>query len=238
MEIIKYIREFSSKTWISLVLLTAGLSGSLAAGEFSETASEPFGTFNGVEFTRHTGSFSGMTSLGAFNVPFEIVAPADPSQGSGVVLMEPPHWLFPPLGRDFWIGRSLIFGRGISYASVGFGTDAFNILDPTVPDPVIAGSVVEEPGVLKFAGTSDEEILIQFAEALRQHPVALQLLGSVQKLYAYGRSRSADILVETQLAITATESAGIFDLTFLHTPSWEVTFPVPGLPGGNFDLTE
>lgn len=231
----------SRLTQICFILLITAVSitgaARVQAATFLEATSTPFGTFNGVEYLRYTGRFQGVTSLGAYDVPFEIVAPADLSEGNGSVLFEPPHWFFPPVGRDFYIGRDLIFGRGISYASVGFGTDAFNILDPAVPAPVIAGSVIEDPGILKFAGTSDEEILIQFAEALRHDPVPLQILRSVKRVYAYGVSRSADILVETQLAITGTESADIFDLTFLHNPSWEVTFPVPGLPGGNFDLT-
>lgn len=225
--------------FLTLLFLVSGfLAGSSsAAATMSGITSEPFGTFDNVEFVRYTGRFQGTTSLGDYDVPFEIVAPADPSQGSGTVLLEPPHWGFPTLGRDFWIGRSLIFGRGMSYASVGFGVDGFNILDPSVPDLVIAGDAVEDPGVLKFAGPSDEEILIQFAEALRDNPFAVQMLGTIERTFAFGVSRSADILVETHQAISGTDSADIFDLTLLHLASWEATFPHPGLPGGDFERT-
>ncbi|MFW6193039.1 MAG: hypothetical protein ACOC83_06095, partial [Gemmatimonadota bacterium] len=110
---------------------------------FVETASEPFGTFDGVAFVRHTGMFEGETSLGAFRVPFEIVAPEDPTEGNGTVLVEPPHWAFPQTGRELVIGRDVLFGSGMSYASVGFGTDGRNILDFSVTDAVIAGEPVE-----------------------------------------------------------------------------------------------
>lgn len=218
------------------LLLSLGFSGSTLSATFTDIASEPFDVLNGVEFQRHTGRFQGETSLGAYDVPFEIVAPADPSQGTGTIVFEPPHWAFPTLGRDLWIGHSIIFGRGMSYATVGFGVDGFNILDPLFPDPVIAGSDVADPGALRFAGPSDEEILIQFVQAITSDADALNILGPVQRTYAFGVSRSADILVAVIEAITGTENSDLFDLTMLHIAGWEAEPPDPGLfPGGLFD---
>lgn len=224
------------KQALSVLILAVGLglTTSPSSAVFTEYSSQPFGTFNNVEYVRHTGRFEGTTSLGDYSVPFEVVAPANPSEGSGAVLLEAPHWSFAPLGRDLILGRDLVFGRGISYASVGFGVDGANILDPTMDDLFIAGAPVPTPGLLKFSGPTDREILIQFTEALRADPQK-HGLGVIDQFYAYGVSRSADILTSVQQAITETASAGLFDLALLHNPAWEIDipFPVPP-PGGNF----
>lgn len=57
---------------------------------FIERSSEAFGTFDGVSFVRYTGIFRGETTLGAFRVPYEIVAPENHGSGNGTVLVEPP----------------------------------------------------------------------------------------------------------------------------------------------------
>ena len=199
---------------------------------FVEITSEPFGTFDGVAFVRHTGMFEGETSLGAFRVPFEIVAPQDPSLGSGTVLVEPPHWAFPATGREFVLGRDIVFGSGMSYASVGFGTDGRNILDFSVTDAVIAGEPVDNPGRLTFSGVSDEEILVQFTRALTSRAFAAGVLGSVDRIYAYGISQTADVLMETLMRITGTASADLFDLTVMHGTSWTVEVEGVTRPGG------
>lgn len=196
-------------------------------GHLVEHTAEPFGTFGGVDFVRHTGRFVGTTTDGAFRVPFEIVAPVDPGQGCGSVLVEAPHWALAPVGRDLVLGRELIFGRGISYASVGYGTDGGEILDASATDAVIAGEPVTNPGVITFAGRFDEEILIQFARALSTEPLALEILGPVFRIYAYGQSRSADAMVVTLDRLSETDGSDIFDLTFLHAPSWRIEFPLP-----------
>ena len=203
---------------------------------FVENAEQPFGTFNGVAFVRYSGLFEGETSLGEFRVPYEIVAPTEPELGNGTVLVEPPHWAVPPLGRDFVIGREVIFSKGISYASVGFGTDGFNILDASVTDAIIAGEPVENPGRLVFAGVSDEEILIQFTKALTSESFAAEILGQVNHTYAYGISQTADFLLETLHRVWGTANQDLFDLTVLHGASWKVTAPGIIRPGGPLEL--
>jgi len=207
----------------------AGVSVAVGSGngQFVDHAVGPFGTFGGVDFVRHSGRFVGTTSDGAFRVPFEIVAPTDPGQGSGSVLVEAPHWAFAPIGRDLILGRELIFGRGISYGSVGYGTDGGEILDASATDAVIAGEPVMNPGALTFAGRFDEEILIQFAAALGSEPLALQILGPVLRIYAYGQSRSADAMVVMLDRLSETTGSDLFDLTFIHAPSWRIEFPYP-----------
>lgn len=206
------------------------------AATFSELASEPFGTFSGTEFVRHTGRFEGTTSLGDYSVPFEVVAPADPAESTGTVLFEAPQWSFAPFGRDLILGRNTIFNRGIGYAAVGFGVDGGNILDPTLPDLMIAGAPVPDPGAIRGSGPTDLEIITQFVEAMRAAPQQVGL-AAVDEVYAYGLSRSADALMAVQQIVTGTEQADLFDLTLLHSPSFDnfaVDRPAPP-PGGLFD---
>ena len=113
-----------------------------SAASFVETASEPFGMFGEVEYIRHTGRFVGTTALGAYRMAFEIVAPADPGLGNRTVLIEPPHFVFGPAGRDLVLSRAFVFGHGFSYATVGFGTVGLNILDSAATDLVLAGEPV------------------------------------------------------------------------------------------------
>ncbi|MDX1616539.1 MAG: alpha/beta hydrolase domain-containing protein [Candidatus Promineifilaceae bacterium] len=214
----------------------ASLSGASLDVSFVENASQPFGTFDGVAFVRHTGLFEGETSLGPFRVPYEIIAPADPGAGAATVLMEPPHWAIPPFGRDYVIGRNVIFTRGISYASVGFGTDGGNILNPFATDLIVAGDPVENPGQITFAGSSDEEILIQFAEALSSEPYATEILGPLDHRYALGISQTADVLLETLHRVSGTDNRDLFDITLLHGASWRVTAPGLVRPGGPLEL--
>ena len=65
-----------------------------STGTLTQNAAEPFGTWNGVAFTRHAGWFEGETSAGSFRVPFKIVAPDDPGAGRNVVMVEPAHFIY------------------------------------------------------------------------------------------------------------------------------------------------
>ena len=190
----------------------------------------PFGTFNGVPYLRYSGRFEGTTSLGAFRVPYEIIAPTNPSRGNGVVLLEPPHFTFGPIGRETALGRELLFGRGFSYAAVGFGVNGLNILDPLATDAVIAGAPVANPGTMQFAVPPDEEILIAFVRALRAEPFAVEALGNVDAIYAYGASQTAGALLE---ALHAPGGRELFDLTMLHVAMWRPPFGV-----GEFERSE
>lgn len=211
-------------------------SSPATAVAFTEAESEFFGTFDGVEYVRHTGFFEGETSLGEFRAPYEIIAPEEPSLGNRTVLVEPPHWAFAPLGRDLVIGRDRLFEAGFSYASVAFGTDGFNILDASATSAVIAGDAVESPGQLVFAGISDEEILIQFTEALSTETFATSILGTVEATYAYGISQTADVFLEVLHRITGTSSHDLFDLTLLHGASWRIEAEGIVRPGGPLEL--
>ena len=208
----KMINQLNRHIALYLVVLVAmAASAQSQAGMLVESISEPYGTFRGVDYVRHTGRFVGVTSKGEFRVPFEIVAPAERRYGNRTVVFEPPHFIFGTGGRDGVLGHKLLFERRFSHASVGFSVEGFNMLDPYAVDVVIEGG-------------RDVEILKQFAEALSTDPVALDALGKIRRLYAYGVSQSAEALYELFYGVGA---AGLFDLTILHVPVWRPPFARP-----------
>ncbi len=95
----KFLPLLTSLTMVVLAFLAPMTA---FAATFVDTASEPFGTFGEVEYIRYTGRFVGTTALGDYRMAFEIVAPADPGLGNGTVLIEPPHFLCGPAGRDLF----------------------------------------------------------------------------------------------------------------------------------------
>lgn len=201
---------------------------------FSDVAREPFGSFAGVQYTRLTGRFSGTTSLGEFRVPFEMLAPADPTRGNGTVLVEPPHNLLGPVARDLVLGRSFLLDRRFVYAAVGFGNSGLNILDSTVNDARIAGALLarrrtggpEGGAAVNPASTVDEEVLIQFVNALTQSAFAREALGPIERRYAIGVSQTSAVLLET---LHHPQGRGLFDLTFLIIAMWRPPWRSPGV---------
>ena len=83
---------------------------------------EPYGTFNGIAYVKYTGRFKGLAD-GDYDVPFEIIAPADPVQGNGITIMEP----FRPLGQagglEGYLTPEFLFERGFSHAGIGWHRD-------------------------------------------------------------------------------------------------------------------
>jgi hypothetical protein len=199
-------------------------STSASAACFVDTASEPFGTFGGIEYIRYTGRFVGTTApptgLGDYRMAFEIVAPANPALGNGTVFIEPPHFGFGPAGRDLVLGRDFLFGHGFSYASVGFGTDGLNILDPTAPDLVLANQPV---GNLGPDPVTDFDILVQFVQALTGDPFAQATLGVIQRKAGYGVSQTAAIWQ----VVFHRGGQGLLDFTLLERDLWRVSFEEP-----------
>ena len=100
------------------------------------------------------------------------------------------------LEREGWLGRPFLFGRGFLHASVGYSTGAppgsgmsitNRILDPVAKGVFINGGVVL-PGE---NGRTDDEIIVDFARALRSDP-ARALIGPATRRYLAGFSDSAD----------------------------------------------
>jgi hypothetical protein len=208
---------------------TAAVSPALA-DNFDDVVTEPFGVFAGVQYVRHTGVFEGESTLGAFRVPFEVVAPADPDLGENTLLFEPPHSGFSTVGRDRILGPDLIFGRGFRFASVGIGNvSELHILDASISGLVLAGA----PFTLADPATSvgavlDKEIIARFVAALESDEDMAALLGPIHRRYAYGRSQSAAVIQELMFDPNGL-GKGVFDLSFLHGSLWRPTFATLGL---------
>ena len=164
------------------VVVAVFLCGSPAsgAGMLIEDATAPFGKFGGVEYVVHTGRFVGSTSTGDYRVPYEIVAPSNPRRGNGTVIVEPSHFLAGTAARDLVLGPELLFGEGFTYAAVGWSFFDNSILDPSATDVFIDGGV----------GGEDEEIIADFARALRAGP-AIPDLGDVEAVYGFGYSQTS-----------------------------------------------
>ena len=231
-----------SLIFIILLGLAAIGSNRAEAAEFEEVSAAPFGTFEGVDYVMYSGRFVGETSKGAYRMPFEIVAPADPADGNGRVLFEPPHFVYGAAARLGVIGPELLFGQGFSYAAVGFGDWGFNRLDLAAPDLEVAGAPagLVPPLDLSTPVIIDIEILDQFTEALTADPMAAGMLGDVSHLHAYGVSQTAGAMLEL---LYYHDVSGRFDFTLLHLVVWNLPFgrpefaplPVPFVP---FDGSE
>jgi hypothetical protein len=157
------------------------------------------GTFDGVAYVRYEAMFEGVTSNNrAYRVPCQIVAPADPDDGSGLLLFD---WLVPStivtdVGQEqadarYTMTDEFLFGLGLSYATVrcdpaAIGTES-PVADPTRPwsDDLLDTSS-------EFIGSAGDEfdIVVDFVEALRSDEVALEILGQVDRTAAFGYSAS------------------------------------------------
>jgi len=171
-----------------LLVLPLFPSTASAAGKLqlpSKTSS--LGTFDGVEYFQYEGLFVGKTSTGNYRVPYRISAPANPrSTRRSTVLVEPPHFAQGTFLRESYLGRTFLFKRGFLHASVGYSTTLNRILDPTARGVFING------GVVVGNGRTDDEIIVDFARALRSDPLARALMGSVARRYLAGFSDSSD----------------------------------------------
>jgi hypothetical protein len=207
------------------------------AAMFVDTGSEPFGVFRGVDFVRHTGRFVGATSNGDYRMAFEIIAPLYPDLGNGSVLVEPPHFTLgtttirPVAGaaccEDGILGRAFLFDRGFSYASVGFGTNGLNVLDPTATDLVLAGVTVQQVFPAPGAGQADQEILIQFVNALKTDSFATAVLGTIERTYGFGVSQTAG--TGWQVVFHQPGGQNLLDFTLLFENLWRPAFESPAL---------
>src|SRR6188768_4050724 len=170
-----------------------------AAGRIdgSTLIAAPHGTFQTVEYTRYEAMFEGKSSNGrAYRVPCQIIAPSRPSEGSGLLLFD---WLvrstiFTAVGQEqadarYTMTDGFLFGRGLSYATVrcdpaGIGKSS-PIADPT--RPWSDGLLDTSSEFIKSAG-DEFDIVVDYVKALRTDPVALQLLGQINRRAAFAYS--------------------------------------------------
>src|SRR2546429_9625454 len=92
----------------SLALAAATLLSALPAsadGALGSPAATQVGTFGGIAYVQYDGVFEGLTSTGAYRVPYRVTAPTDRRLANGTVLVEPPHGA-PGLGAlNRYLGR-------------------------------------------------------------------------------------------------------------------------------------
>src|SRR5215208_1083352 len=197
---------------LGLLALPVFTSTASAAGklQLAESRTTSLGTFEGVQYLQYEGLFTGKTSTGKYSVPFRISAPANPRNAkSSTVLVEPPHDATGTYLRESYLGRPLLFGEGFLHASVGYSTTTsgpfvYRILDPAAQGVFIDGGVVDGNG------RTDDEILVDFARALRSDPVALALMGPVtRRYYLAGFSDSAD---PVKRIVASGRAENVFDL--------------------------
>jgi hypothetical protein len=180
-------------TALGLLVLPVVPSTASAAGKLQPVLkTSSLGTFGGVHYVQYDGLFVGKTSTGNYRVPYRISTPANPRRANrGTVLVEPPHFALGTYLRDGWLGRPFLFGRGFLHASVGYSTTTsgpfvYRILDPAAQGVFIDGGAVDGNG------RTDDEIVVDFARALRSDPVARGLIGPGARRYLAGFSDSAD----------------------------------------------
>lgn len=159
----------------------------------------PHGAFNGVQYTRYEAMFEGVSSNNRpYRVPCQIIAPRHPSDGSGLLLFD---WLVrstivTAVGQEqadarYTMTDDFLFGLGISYATVrcdkaGIGKRS-PFSDPS--RPWSDGLLDTSTEFIKSAG-DEFDIVVDYVKALRTDPVALRLLGQIDRTAAFGYSAS------------------------------------------------
>jgi hypothetical protein len=198
-------------TALGLLVLPVFPSTASAAGKLQPVLkTSSLGKFGGVKYVQYDGLFAGKTSTGNYSVPYRISTPANPRRANrSTVLVEPPHFALSTYLREGWLGRPFLFGRRFLHASVGYSTTTsgpfvYRILDPAAQGVFIDGGVVDGNG------RTDEEIVVDFARALRSDPVALALMGpAARRYYLAGFSDSAD---PVKRIVASGLAEGVFDL--------------------------
>lgn len=161
--------------------------------------STPQGTFGGVPYARYEAMFEGVTAnQRAFRVPCQIIAPANPAQGSGLFLFD---WLVAStiptaVGQEqadarYTLTDAFLFGRGVTYATVRCDLAGIGKRSPVsdVSRPWSDGLLDTSSEFIVSAG-DEFDIVVMYLNALRTDPLAVQTLGPTQRRAAFGYSAS------------------------------------------------
>lgn len=198
--------------FVAAVAVFVSPAGALADGKLQQprTVSD-LGSVNGIAYRSYSGLFVGETSSGDYRVPYELTGPMLPALANGTVLVEVPHFFAGTPVHDLVLGQRFLFGGRFAYGAVGWSTatragEVTNrILDPSARGVFIHGGA-PLPGE---DGQTDDEIVVDFARALRRDRVARRLLGRVDRRYLAGWSDSSETvkrIVDSRLA------DGLFEL--------------------------
>lgn len=167
------------------------------------------GTFGGIAYVQYDGVFEGATSTGAFRVPYRITAPDDPTQGNGTVLVEPAHFNVGLGALNSYLGRNFLLPRGFVHAGIGWSEIDNRMLDRSVPGTFVDG------GSEQYGGSTDDEIIVDFARALASDPDAAAMVGAVARRYATGFSDSSGPLLRL---VSSGRAKGVFDFMLPFIP--------------------
>jgi hypothetical protein len=188
------------------MLITAALApvskaeGRIDAGTLVSTS---HGTFGGVQYARYEAMFAGVTSNNRpYRVPCQIVTPLNPNTGSRLLLFD---WLVPStivtaVGQEqadarYIMKDDFLFGLGLSYATVRCDPAAIGTTSP-VSDPTRPWSddLLDTSSEFILSAGDEFDIVVDYVKALRTDPVALQVLGVIQRRAAFSYSAGGDRL--------------------------------------------
>ena len=141
--------------------------------------------------------FSGLTSNGrTYRVPCQVIAPSVPAQGSKLLLFD---WLVrstltTAVGQEqadarYIMKDDFLFGLGLSYATVRCDPTCIGASSP-ISDPTRPWSDgLLDTSTESITSAGDEyDIVVDYVKALRTDPVALQVLGTINRRAAFSYS--------------------------------------------------
>ena len=157
------------------------------------------GSFGGVAYTRHEAMFEGVTAnQRPFRVPCQIIAPANPAQGAGLLLFD---WLVPStiptaVGQEqadarYTLTDEFLFGQGVAYTTVRCDLAGIGRQSPVIsPSRPWSDDLLDTSSEFITSAGDEFDIVVMYLNALRSDPVALQILGQIQRRAAFGYSAS------------------------------------------------
>src|SRR5687768_2056774 len=165
-----------------VIAATTGASPCRAEGRIDPTTlvSISHGTFNGVQYVRNEAMFEGVTPNNRpYRVPCQIIAPLNPSEGSGLLLFD---WLVistfvTAVGQEqadarYTMKDDFLFGLGLSYATVRCDPAAIGrsspVSDPTRP---WSDSLLDTSSEYIKSEGDEYDIVVDYVKALRTDPV-------------------------------------------------------------------
>jgi hypothetical protein len=183
--------------------------------------SAPHGTFKGVPYRRYEAMFAGTSSnRRPYRVPCQIIAPQNPSQGSGLLLFDWPvvSTAFTAVGQEqadarYTMTDEFLFGLGMLYATVRCDPVCIGrsspIVDPTRP---WSDSLLDTSSEFITSAGDEFDIVVDYVRALRTDPVAVAITGPVNRRAAFGYSASGGRLrglLRLQMGV------GLFDFSLV-----------------------
>ena len=191
---------------IVLLIVMSDLAPSAhASGQIdaSTLVSVSHGTFHGISYVRYEAMFQGKTSNNRpYRVPCQIVTPANPTEGSGLLLFD---WLVPStiptaVGQEqadarYTMTDEFLFGTGLSYATVRCQPESIGQESPVIDSTRPWSDDLLDTSSEFITSAGDEfDIVVDYVKALRSDPVALNVLGTVTRRAAFGYSATGSRL--------------------------------------------